>query len=151
MSEIAQGPGWWQASDGQWYPPEDSTPEATVPSPVAPTVEARRTDVPSFYFDGGAATYFGTGLLAFLVTVLTLGIAFPFALVLRERWKAKHTYIEGRRLMFTGTGMGLFGNWIKWLLLMTVTFGIYTFWVIPRITKWKVERQAFDPSHAIGS
>ncbi len=22
MSEVSQGPGWWQASDGKWYPPE---------------------------------------------------------------------------------------------------------------------------------
>jgi hypothetical protein len=22
MTEAAQGPGWWQASDGHWYPPE---------------------------------------------------------------------------------------------------------------------------------
>ena len=22
MSEVAQGPGWWLASDGKWYPPE---------------------------------------------------------------------------------------------------------------------------------
>lgn len=22
MSDVAQGPGWWQASDGRWYPPE---------------------------------------------------------------------------------------------------------------------------------
>lgn len=22
MSDHAQGPGWWQASDGKWYPPE---------------------------------------------------------------------------------------------------------------------------------
>jgi uncharacterized membrane protein YccF (DUF307 family) len=22
MTETAQGPGWWQASDGRWYPPE---------------------------------------------------------------------------------------------------------------------------------
>lgn len=28
-------------------------------------------------FDGGAATYVGTGLLAFLITVGTLGIAYP--------------------------------------------------------------------------
>lgn len=21
MSEQSQGPGWWQATDGQWYPP----------------------------------------------------------------------------------------------------------------------------------
>lgn len=22
MSEVGQGPGWWQAADGRWYPPE---------------------------------------------------------------------------------------------------------------------------------
>lgn len=22
MSDMSQGPGWWQASDGKWYPPE---------------------------------------------------------------------------------------------------------------------------------
>jgi uncharacterized membrane protein YccF (DUF307 family) len=22
MTEVARGPGWWQASDGRWYPPE---------------------------------------------------------------------------------------------------------------------------------
>lgn len=22
MSDVQQGPGWWQASDGRWYPPE---------------------------------------------------------------------------------------------------------------------------------
>lgn len=106
-----------------------------------------RGDVPAFYFDGGAATYVGTAILALLITVFTLGIMYPFALVLLERWKAKHTLIEGRRLVFTGTGMGLFGNWIKWLLLSIITLGIYLFWVRPRLTKWKVEHLAFDPTH----
>jgi hypothetical protein len=27
MSDVAQGPGWWQASDGRWYPPEAAPPE----------------------------------------------------------------------------------------------------------------------------
>jgi hypothetical protein len=22
MSDVAQGPGWWQATDGKWYPPQ---------------------------------------------------------------------------------------------------------------------------------
>ncbi|KRC64052.1 hypothetical protein ASE12_04315 [Aeromicrobium sp. Root236] len=99
-----------------------------------------------FRFDGGAATYFGTGLLAALITICTLGICYPFALVLRERWRAKHTYIDGHRLVFTGTGLGLFGLWIKWLLLMVITLGIYSFWVAPRIQKWKVEHTDFDPT-----
>lgn len=100
-----------------------------------------------FHFDGGAATYFGTALLGALITVLTLGICYPFALVLRERWRCKHTYIDGHRLTFTGTGMGLFGTWIKWLLLIVITLGIYSFWVAPRIQKWKTEHTDFDPTY----
>lgn len=45
----------------------------------------------SFTFDGGAATYLGTVLLAVLVTLCTLGIAYPYGLVLKQRWIAKHT------------------------------------------------------------
>ena len=63
---------------------------------------------------GGAAAYFGTALLGFVVTVATLGLCYPFALVLRERWRAKHSYIEGRRLVFNGSAWGLFGLWWKW-------------------------------------
>lgn len=99
-----------------------------------------------FQFDGVAATYLGTGILGFLITVCTLGICFPFALVLQERWKAKHSYIDGQRLVFTGSAIGLFGNWIKWLLLIFVTLGIYSFWVVPRIVKWKWENIDFDPA-----
>src|SRR3954468_8335462 len=36
MSEQSQGPGWWKASDGKWYPPEQA-PAAPPPStaPIA--------------------------------------------------------------------------------------------------------------------
>jgi len=99
-----------------------------------------------FHFDGGAATYLGTGILGLLITVFTLGICFPFALVLQERWKAKHSFIDGQRLVFTGSAIGLFGHWIKWLLLIFVTLGVYSFWVVPRISKWKWENIDFDPT-----
>ena len=89
-------------------------------------------------FDGGAGTYVGTKLLGLLITICTLGIAYPFALVLVQRWKAKHTYVYGQRLEFRGTGLGLFGLWIKWFVLIIVTFGIYSLWVVPRVQKWIV-------------
>ncbi|MEY2436265.1 MAG: hypothetical protein QOF97_1101 [Acidimicrobiaceae bacterium] len=49
MSDATQGPGWWQASDGKWYPPEqhpeftsptqpvESVPPGPPVAPVAPT------------------------------------------------------------------------------------------------------------------
>ena len=99
-----------------------------------------------FRFDGGAATYVGTALLAVLITVCTLGFCYPFALVLRERWRAKHSYIDGYPLVFTGSATALFGNWIKWCLLSLITFGIYLLWVGPRIAEWKWEHTDFDRS-----
>ena len=94
-------------------------------------------------FDGGAATYIGTGILAFLITVLSLGILYPFALVLKERWRAKHSFIDGQQMKFTGSGFGLFGLWIKWFLLTVITLGIYAFWVAPRLQAWKTVNTGF--------
>ncbi|KQU70468.1 DUF898 family protein [Phycicoccus sp. Root101] len=97
-----------------------------------------------FTFDGGAATYVGTAVLGLLITVCSVGICYPFALVLVERWRAKHSYIDGQRLVFTGSAIGLFGNWIKWLLLSVITLGIYLLWVGPRIAAWKWKHTDFE-------
>ncbi len=35
MSDVSQGPGWWLASDGRWYPPE-SHPSFQPPPPTPP-------------------------------------------------------------------------------------------------------------------
>ena len=96
-----------------------------------------------FKFDGGAATYVGTAILGALLTVATLGICYPFAVVLMQRWRAKHSLIDGKRLVFTGSAWGLFGRWLLWLLLIFVTLGIYLFWVGPRIELWKWEHTDF--------
>lgn len=103
--------------------------------------------VRAFYFDGGAGSYLGTGILALLLTIVTLGFGTPWAICLRYSWRCKHTYINGHRLRFTGSGGRLFGNWVKWFLLIIVTLGIYSFWVVPRLTKWIVENQEFDPTY----
>lgn len=90
-------------------------------------------------FDGGAASYFGVGIGAFLLTLVTVGIGTPWAICMTYRWKAQHTLINGQRVKFTGSGAGLFGHWIKWWALCLITVGIYSFWVQPRLTKWIVE------------
>ena len=105
----------------------------------------------SFKFDGGAATYMGTLLLSVIITLLTLGLAYPYGLVLRQRWRAKHTFVNGVQLVFFGKGIGLFGLWIKWWLLTVITLGIYSFWVIPRLNRWIVEHTEFDSRVALPS
>lgn len=42
MSDSSQGPGWWQASDGKWYPPDPSS----QPPPPPPAGGGRRAKPP---------------------------------------------------------------------------------------------------------
>ena len=97
----------------------------------------------NFVFDGGAATYLGTAIFGSLITLCTFGIGYPWALCSLQRWKAKHTFIQGKQLKFIGGGFSLIGLWIKWMVLTIITFGIYTFWVIPSLNQWIVEHTDF--------
>lgn len=113
----------------------------TNPAPVqsfTPTVPVR-----PFVFDGGAGSYLGISIGAFLITVLSLGLLLPIAICMKYRWRSNHTIINGYRVRFTGSAGGLFGNWIKWWFLIIVTLGGYSFWVGPRLTRWIVEHQEF--------
>ena len=95
------------------------------------------------YFDGGLLQLIGWQILGALVTTLTLGICYPWAICMIYRWEAKHTVINGRRLKFTGTATQLFGNWIKWLLLTLITLGIYSFWLNIKLMQWKTKHTVF--------
>ncbi|MDQ6594971.1 DUF898 family protein [Bacillus salipaludis] len=95
------------------------------------------------YFDGGLLQYIGWSILGFLVTVCTLGICYPWSITMILGWKARHTVINGRRLVFTGSAIGLFGNWIKWWLLCVITLGIYSFWLFIAMEKWKTKHTIF--------
>lgn len=96
------------------------------------------------YFDGGLLSLIGVNLLGILITVISFGILYPWAVCLSFGWKINHTVIEGRRLRFIGQPMSLFFNWIKWLLLTIVTLGIYGFWVGIALEKWKAKNTIFD-------
>lgn len=95
------------------------------------------------YFDGGLLQLIGWHILGYLVTLVTLGICYPWAYTMLYRWEAHHTVINGRRLEFDGTAVQLFGSWIKWFLLTIITLGIYGFWVGIALKKWRVKHTRF--------
>ena len=95
------------------------------------------------YFDGGLLQLIGWKILGAIITGITFGICYPWALCMVYNWEVKHTVINGKRLAFDGTAIGLFGNWIKWLLLTIITFGIYGFWVNISLKKWKTKHTHF--------
>lgn len=100
-------------------------------------------DLKPSYFDGGLFQLIGWQILGFIVTVVSLGILFPWAFCMIYRWEAKHTVINGQRLTFDGTAAQLFGNWIKWLFLTFITLGIYGFWLNIKLRQWKTKHTHF--------
>lgn len=95
------------------------------------------------FFDGGLLQFIGWTILGVIITIVTIGICYPWALCMIYGWKINHTVIEGRRLEFRGSAVGLFGHWIKWLLLSIITIGIYSFWVFIKLEDWKVKNTVF--------
>jgi hypothetical protein len=82
--------------------PYGQTP-AAGPDPMVATGAGTISGVQIYQFRGGAASWFGTQILGVLITICTIGICYPFAVVLVERWRAKNTYLHGRQLQFIGT------------------------------------------------
>jgi hypothetical protein len=47
MSDVSNGPGWWQASDGKWYPPEQQPNYEAPPAPAAGGASSAPSSSPS--------------------------------------------------------------------------------------------------------
>ena len=98
----------------------------------------------SFKFERDVASYFGVGVLSFLLVLFTLGFGIPWAVCMKQKWIADHTTIDGRQLKFVGSGGELFGKFIVWYLLSLVTLGIYglLYWG-PNLQQWITEHTDF--------
>ena len=85
MSDTSQGPGWWQASDGRWYPPD----AATTPTPAggAPGTSAY-----------GELADWGTRAIGFLIdAVLLVGVFIVgaiIAIILGASVRTVHKHVE---------------------------------------------------------
>ncbi len=74
MSDSSQGPGWWVASDGVWYPPEqhpDYRGEPATPEPALHEDDDRERRSPVQWIVGGALA----------IVVVAAAIAVPLALL----------------------------------------------------------------------
>ena len=94
-------------------------------------------------FNGGLLGLIGINILHGLLIMITLGFGVPWAICMKERWIAKHTFIDGHQLVFDGTGGQLFGSYVKWFLLTIITLGIYGFWLEIKMKQWLVKHTHF--------
>ena len=100
-------------------------------------------------FDGGVLGNLWRNLVGGLLITLSLGLAIPYVLCMKERWAARHRIYDGRRLSFDGKAMGLFGQFIKWWLLSIVTLGIYAWWIPNKMLKWKAEHTQLSENQEV--
>ena len=112
--------------------PAMAEPAAATPVAAEPMMGASAMATPMMAASGGdwaiqTAEYgmFFTKLLAFLLKVCTLGFGLPWAkCMVINKW-CSNVRIDGRRIRFTGTPMGLFGIWVKICVLSIVTLTLY--------------------------
>lgn len=97
----------------------------------------------SSFFDGSLLSLIGWSILGAVITLITFGICYPWALCMVYGWKINHTVIEGKRMIFNGSAFNLFSHWIKWFLLTIITIGIYSFWVTIKLEDWKARNTTF--------
>ena len=120
--------------------------EVDIYQEVEPIKKEVRTDS---YFDGSLIELIGWRLLAFLITIVTVGIAAPWGSRMLYSYQMKHTVYNGKRLKFEGTGGDLFVNQFKWVLFTIITLGIYAIFVPVKKTKWVISNIHFEDEEFI--
>lgn len=102
--------------------------------------------------------YTGTGLgllghciLWSLLTIITLGIGYPWVLCAQIRYILGKTKVDGRTLSFDGKGGQLIGKWIVWLLLCIITIGIYSFFLPKKVLQWVASHTSIEGGTGKGS
>ena len=58
-----------------------------------------------FVFVGSGLGYLWLLIWTTVVSIITVGLFFPWAYSAQQRWICANTYVEGRRLRFDGTGV----------------------------------------------
>lgn len=97
----------------------------------------------TFEFRGTGFGYLWLVIWTSFVSIITLGLFFPWAYSAQQRWIASNTYVCGRQLVFTGTGIGFLGHWILIMILTFITCGLYTPWAYCQVKRWETDNTFF--------
>ena len=100
----------------------------------------------NFEFKGRGLSYLWLYIWTGLLTAVTLGLLWPVAYAAQQRWIAANTFIDGKQLVFMGTGLGIFVVWLKILILSLLTLGVYAAWGWCTIKRWQTNNLYFSGS-----
>jgi len=96
--------------------------DVTIPSSPQ---EARPTSIKKIIFKGKGNEFFSVYLLSIFLSIVTLGIYYPWARVKILKYLYNETELEGSSFTFHGIGKEIFIGMLKALTMLAVVFGIY--------------------------
>jgi hypothetical protein len=116
MSDVSQGQGWWQASDGKWYPPQAAAPPQGYWAPPAYGAPAAGTD-------GMAIGSLITGIVGVTLCPLVGSVlALVFGYSSRRRIRESGGTIAGDGMATAGIVLGYVG--IGLVVLAVILIGV---------------------------
>ena len=132
MSDVSQGPGWWQAADGKWYPPAPQQPPAPPAPPAPPTFQAPGAP-PAYYPQATGPKNDGMSIAALvcgisgLATLVLCGIGIVpailgvvFGIIGKKKVEQSGGALQGRGMALAGAicGAVAIGLFLIWLVLV---------------------------------
>lgn len=78
------------------------------------------------------------------IIIFTLGLGYPWAVVLKYKSLYHHKVICGKRLKFIGDPIEFMNHWIWWWLLSVVTVGLYGVIANLRLEEWITANTIFE-------
>lgn len=149
MSDGPQGPGWWQASDQKWYPPEQHPSYAPPPPPPQPPASPG----PGFYAAGTsgypAAPPGRPGYGAPAESVVSIGAAFNYAIA-KFQANAREILIAGAIGWLGMVVLTILSYFVVWMgllgavevsdsMTMLALFGFPLAALVPLIGTWLIQ------------
>ena len=86
-------------------------------------VTSTTTNKAQFYGEGGK--YFAILIVNLILTMLTLGLYYPWARAKNLQYLYGETEFEGSRLTFHGTGQEMFRGLVKALIVLAILYAVY--------------------------
>lgn len=78
-------------------------------------------------FKGQGGDYFAVLIVNWLLTLVTLGLYYPWAKAKKLSWHYEHSELDGHPFHFHGTGNEMFKGFIKAVGLLVLIYGVFFF------------------------
>lgn len=78
-------------------------------------------------------------IMCIFILIVTFGFSFPIVKCIRYRYRARNTYISGKRLKFIGTSKEIAKLYLRWLIYGILSLGIFFLFVNVLEEKYRIE------------